>query len=147
MKRILLLVLLCPLIGFAQNTPYPFTLSQDSAYVRENYNKSEYMVVMRDGVKLFTQVYAPKDNSIKHPVILQRTPYSCSPYGLDKFKKRISPNPFMLREGYIIVYQDVRGRWASEGKFEEMTPQVDVKKKKTDVDESSDTFDTIDWLI
>ena len=143
-----LLSILSPLLGFTQSTsPYPFTASQDSAYVRENYDKSEYMVMMRDGVKLFTQVYTPKDNTVKHPVLIQRTPYSCAPYGLDSFKRRISPNPFMLREGYIVVYQDVRGRWASEGKFREMTPQVDVKKKKTDVDESSDTFDTIDWLI
>ncbi len=148
MKKILLLLLLCPLLGLAQNpSSYPFTLSQDSAYVLEHYEKSEYMVPMRDGVKLFTQVYAPKGNSVKHPIIMQRTPYSCLPYGLDKFRKRISPNPFMLREGYIVVHQDVRGRWASEGKFQEMTPHLDVKKKKTDVDESTDTFDTIDWLI
>lgn len=138
--------MLSPFFGFTQN-PYPFTTAQDSAYVRENYEKAEYMVPMRDGITLFTQVYSPKNITVKHPIIMQRTPYSCTPYGLDKFKKKIAPNVFMLRENYIVVYQDVRGRWSSEGKFIEMTPHLDVKKKKTDIDEASDTFDTIDWLI
>lgn len=150
MKKLILLLFIfsCPLISIGQTTnTYAFTISQDSAYVREKYDKAEYMIAMRDGVKLFTQVYIPKDHSVNHPIILQRTPYSCFPYGLNEFRKRISPNPFMLREGYIVVYQDVRGRWASEGKFVEMTPQLDTKKKKTDIDESSDTYDTIEWLI
>ena len=147
MKKIVLLLLFGPLLTYAQNTSPKFSISQDSVYVRGNYDKAEYMVAMRDGVKLFTQVYTPKDNSVKHPIIMQRTPYSCTPYGVEKFRRRVSPNSFMLREGYIVVYQDVRGRWASEGKFMEMTPHLDVKKGKTDVDESSDTFDTIDWLI
>ncbi len=149
MKKILLLFLLTPAFVQAQknDSPYPFTLSQDSAYVRENYTKTEVMVAMRDGIKLFTQIYAPKDLSKKFPIIMQRTPYTCQPYGVEKFKRRISPNPFMLRENYIVVYQDVRGRWASEGKFVEMTPHVDLKKSKTDTDEASDTYDTIDWLI
>ncbi len=149
MKKIFLLFLLIPAFVQAQKTdsPYAFTLSQDSAFVRDNYTKNEVMVAMRDGVKLFTQIYAPKDMTKTFPIIMQRTPYTCQPYGLDKFKKRISPNPFMLRENYIVVYQDVRGRWASEGKFVEMTPHIDNKKSKTDIDEASDTFDTIDWLI
>jgi putative CocE/NonD family hydrolase len=130
-----------------KDDPYPFTISQDSAYLRQNYTKTEQMVTMRDGVKLFTQIYAPKDQTKKYPILIQRSPYSCSPYGLDKFRRRISPNPFMLRQNYIVVYQDVRGRWASEGKFVEMTPHVDIKKNKTDIDESSDTYDTIDWLV
>jgi uncharacterized protein len=149
MKRLLLLFLLIPAFIQAQETdsPYAFTLSQDSAYIRNNYTKTEVMVTMRDGIKLFTQIYAPKDMAKTFPIIMQRTPYTCQPYGLDNFKKRISPNPFMLRENYIVVYQDVRGRWASEGKFVEMTPHVDNKKSKTDIDEASDTFDTIDWLV
>jgi uncharacterized protein len=149
MKKIFLLFLIIPAFIQAQKTdsPYAFTLSQDSAYIRLNYTKTEVMVSMRDGVKLFTQIYAPKDMTKKFPIIMQRTPYTCSPYGLDKFKKRISPNPFMLRENYIVVYQDVRGRWASEGKFVEMTPHIDIKKAKTDIDEASDTYDTIDWLV
>ena len=147
MNRLLLLFLLIPAFIQAQKTDSPFTLSQDSAYIRNNYTKIEVMVTMRDGINLFTQVYAPKDIMSKFPIIMQRTPYSCQPYGLDKFRKRISPNPFMLRENYIVVYQDVRGRWASEGKFVEMTPHVDTKKLKTDIDEASDTYDTIDWLV
>jgi uncharacterized protein len=149
MKKLLYLLLLLPFISKAQSTdsPYLYTVKQDSAYIRENYTKTEVMIPMRDGVKLFTQIYAPKDLIKKFPVIMLRTPYSCSPYGVDKFKKRISPNPFMIRENYIVVYQDVRGRWASEGKFIEMTPHLEVKKAKTDVDEASDTYDTIDWLV
>ncbi|MDR6562523.1 MULTISPECIES: CocE/NonD family hydrolase [unclassified Arcicella] len=149
MKKLILWLLLIPAFSYAQksDSPYPFTVAQDSAYIRENYQKMEFMVQMRDGIKLFTQVYAPKDQSKKYPILMQRTPYTCSPYGTDKYKKRIGPNPFMLRSNYIVVYQDVRGRWASEGKFVEMTPQVDIKKGKTDIDESSDTYDTIEWLI
>ncbi|GAB3714508.1 CocE/NonD family hydrolase [Spirosoma flavus] len=138
-------------MAVAQSTPpanpYPFTSAQDSAYVRENYQKTEFMVPMRDGKKLFTQIYAPKDQAVKHPIIMQRTPYSCAPYGTDKFRRRVGPNPFMLRDNYIVVYQDVRGRWASEGTFIEMTPHKDIKKNPTDVDEASDTYDTIDWLL
>ena len=149
MKRFFILFFLIPVFGQAQNldSSNQFTLSQDSAYVRNNYTKSEVMITMRDGIKLFTQIYAPKDLTHKFPILMQRTPYTCQPYGLDKFKKQISPNKFMLRENYIVVYQDVRGRWASEGKFVEMTPHLDNKKTKTDIDEASDTFDTIDWLI
>lgn len=149
MKKLILWLLLIPAFSYAQksDSPYPFTVAQDSAYIRENYQKMEFMVQMRDGIKLFTQVYAPKDQSKKYPILMQRTPYTCSPYGTDKYKKRIGPNPFMLRSNYIVVYQDVRGRWASEGKFVEMTPQVDIKKGKTDIDESSDTYDTIEWLL
>ncbi len=149
MKKLLLLFLLLPsALATAQKTdsPYQFTLSQDSAYVRDNYTKTEVMIAMRDGIKLYTQIYAPKDLTKKFPILMQRTPYTCQPYGIDKFKKQISPNKFMLRENYIVVYQDVRGRWASEGKFVEMTPHIDNKKVKTEIDEASDTYDTIDWL-
>ena len=145
-KYLVLFLLLCNLAGSAQTTK-TFTPSENTQYIKENYDKAEYMVPMRDGVKLFTQVYTPKDKSVKHPFIINRTPYSCSPYGVDKMNFSISPNPFMIRDNYIVVYQDVRGRWASEGTFLEMTPQQDVKKKKTDIDESSDTYDTIDWLV
>ncbi|GAB2539457.1 CocE/NonD family hydrolase [Spirosoma aerophilum] len=151
MKTFLFFLLLLPGLISAQSTPstnpYPFTTSQDSTYVRENYQKFEFMVPMRDGTKLFTQVYAPKDQSVKHPILMQRTPYSCQPYGTDRFRRRVSPNPFMLRDNYIVVYQDVRGRWASEGTFIEMTPHLDAKKGTGDHDESSDTYDTIDWLL
>ena len=149
MKKVFVLFLFINALTSSAKTenPYPYSPSQDSLYIQENYNKAEYMVSMRDGVKLFTQVYIPKDLSVPHPFIINRTPYGCSPYGVDKARYRISPNPFMIRDNYIVVYQDVRGRWASEGAFVEMTPQLDVKKKKTDIDESSDSYDTIEWLI
>ena len=156
LRTFIIPLLLLPLLAAAQPIPsateasarpYPYTSTQDSAYVRENYVKSEFMVPMRDGTKLFTQVYAPKNPATKHPIIMQRTPYSCQPYGADRYRRRVGPNPFMLRDNYIVVYQDVRGRWASEGTFVEMTPHMDVKKSPADHDEASDTYDTIDWLL
>ncbi|WP_461042308.1 CocE/NonD family hydrolase [Spirosoma harenae] len=151
MKILFIFLLLAPILALAQSiqpaNPYPYTPAQDSAYTRENYQKTEFMVPMRDGTKLFTQIYAPKDQSVKHPIIMQRTPYSCSPYGVDIFRRRVGPNPFMLRDKYIVVYQDVRGRWASEGTFVEMTPHIDNKKGTADHDEASDTYDTIEWLL
>jgi putative CocE/NonD family hydrolase len=120
----------------------------DSAYIAQNYVKKEYKIPMRDGTNLFTAVYSPKDQSNKYPIMLQRTCYSVRPYG-EKMKKRIGPSSFLMRDGYIFVYQDVRGRWMSEGKFDNMRPHVagnDPKNKK-DIDESSDTFDTIEWLL
>ena len=151
LTRLFLFFCLLPAVVRAQQTPaanpYPNTITQDSAYVRDTYQKLEFMVPMRDGTKLFTQIYAPKDTTTKHAVLMQRTPYSCQPYGVDRFSRRVGPNPFMLRENYIVVYQDVRGRWASEGKFVEMTPHLDKKPAKTDIDEASDTYDTIAWLL
>lgn len=147
MKKILVLFLLLFTLVISAQTTKSFTPEQDTQYIQDNYDKAEYMIPMRDGVKLFTQVYTPKDKLVQHPFIISRTPYSCYPYGVDKMRNRISPNPYMLRDNYIMVYQDVRGRWASEGTFVEMTPHLDVKKKKTDIDESTDTYDTIDWLI
>jgi hypothetical protein len=118
-------------------------------YVSENYTKTVHNISMRDGVKLYTVVYAPKDTSKKYPIMLQRTCYSVAPYEEDKFKRSLGPNQYMMEEGYIFVYQDVRGRWMSEGDFDNMRPHIkgnDVKNKK-DIDESSDTYDTIAWLI
>ena len=103
---------------------------------------------MRDGVKLFTSVYEPKDASRKYPFLMVRTPYSCSPYGESNYPtRRLGPNRQLMQEGYIFVYQDVRGRYMSYGNFQEMTPAIDSKKTKKDVDESSDTYDTVDWLL
>ncbi len=101
---------------------------------------------MRDGVKLFTAIYIPKDSSELHPIIITRTPYSCAPYGEDKFPFGFG-NPAFISGKYIVVDQDVRGRHLSEGVFTEVTPHKPVKKSKADVDESSDTYDTIDWLL
>jgi putative CocE/NonD family hydrolase len=116
-------------------------------YVREQYVKQEQLVPMRDGVRLFTSIYAPKDQAHKHPILMTRTPYSVGPYGAERYRNNLGPSPQFLREGYIFVYQDVRGRFLSEGEFDNMRPHIDQKRSKSQVDESSDTFDTIDWLL
>ena len=122
--------------------------SQDSAWIRDNYYKIERMIPMRDGVKLFTSVYIPKDTTEQHPILLTRTPYSCAPYGTDKWKDFNSRYiRYYLREGYIVVTQDVRGRWMSEGQFVDVRPFIKDKKSNTDVDEASDTYDAIDWMV
>jgi len=138
MKKILaLLAIFCIVWLSAQNT-----------FVKDNYTKKEVYITMRDGVKLFTSIYIPKDISSKnkYPFLMQRTCYSVAPYGEDQYKRSLGPNKFLQNDKYIFVYQDVRGRYMSEGTFTNMTPQVDHKTKK-DVDESTDTYDTIDWLI
>ncbi len=121
--------------------------SQDSIYMRENYDKVEYQIPMRDGVKLFTLVYVPKDKSKKYPILMNRTCYNASSYG--EYKTYGHPSNYMVRDGYILVFQDVRGRYMSEGEFNNMTPNIpgNDKKNKKDIDESSDTYDTIDWLL
>lgn len=116
-------------------------------YVKDHYNKEEVTITMRDGNKLHTTIYSPKNKSKVYPILLQRTPYSSKPYGTDKFKNRIGPNETMMKEGYIIVYQDVRGRWMSEGTYDNMRPYIPNKKDISQIDESSDTYDTIDWLV
>jgi putative CocE/NonD family hydrolase len=115
----------------------------------EHYNKKEVYITMRDGVKLFTAIYTPKDASSgkKFPMLMQRTCYSIAPYGADKLPARLGPSEIMTKAGYIFVYQDVRGRWKSEGTWTNMTPELDEHKSKKDVDEGTDTYDTIDWLV
>lgn len=122
---------------------------EDSLYIREHYTKIERQIAMRDGVKLFTSIYLPKDISKTktYPILLNRTPYSVAPYGEDLYKTSLGPSMLFARESYIIVYQDVRGKLMSEGDFEAYRPFIPVKKAKTDTDESSDTYDTIEWLI
>jgi len=124
-------------------------VNEDSLYIREHYTKIERMIPMRDGVKLFTSIYIPKDISASktYPVLLNRTPYSSAPYGESLFKTVVGPSMLFAREGYIVAYQDVRGKYMSEGDFEAYRPFIPNKKTKTDIDESSDTFDTIDWII
>lgn len=129
--------------SFSQNS----SNSQDSAWIRENYTKKEVYITMRDGVKLFTAIYAPKDQKEKYPILLQRTPYSCSPYGEDKWHQLWNYYfKYYLREGYIIVRQDVRGRYMSEGEFVDVRP-FNPNKKGNEFDEASDTYDAIDWLV
>ncbi|MDB5021113.1 MAG: X-Pro dipeptidyl-peptidase, partial [Pedobacter sp.] len=124
---------------------YLFAQQTDSAYVRENYTKIERSIPMRDGVKLFTAIYIPKASG-KYPFMINRTPYTIAPYGADKYKTSLGPSSLFLKEGFIFVYQDVRGKWMSEGQFVDVRPHNDNKKGKKDIDESSDTYDTIDWL-
>jgi putative CocE/NonD family hydrolase len=123
-----------------------FSFAQDENYVKNNYTKTETTITMRDGIKLFTVIYSPKDTSKKYPILFQRTPYSCRPYGEDQFRLKISPNEFLMKEGSIVVYQDVRGRWMSEGTYDNMRAYI-PNKKGVQIDEASDTYDSIDWLV
>lgn len=115
--------------------------------VAELYTKYEYRIPMRDGVRLFTVVYVPKDTSEKHPFILTRTPYACEPYGVDRYPDLIGPSKHFWQAKYICVKQDVRGQWMSEGEFVNMRPHITEKRGPRDIDESSDAYDTIEWLI
>jgi uncharacterized protein len=122
-------------------------LAQGVDYIKAHYTKYEYRITMRDGKHLFTSVYVPKDAAQKYPIMLSRTPYNVAPYGADAHKPSLGPSEKFAREGFIFVYQDVRGRYMSEGEFVDMRPQIAHKRGPQDVDESSDTYDTIDWLV
>ena len=112
-----------------------------------HYTKREVRIPMRDGVRLFTAIYTPKDRLGTHPILLSRTPYSVAPYGDTLFPRMLGPGPGFAKAGYIFVQQDVRGRYRSEGRFEHMTPHRPTKRSARDVDESTDSYDTIDWLV
>ena len=143
MKKIIITILLwfSVFIVIAQSDP------QDSAWIKDNYTKLEQYIPMRDGIKLFTAIYIPNDKTEKHPILVTRTPYSCAPYGKE-FSSRLWERhwKYYARENYIIVVQDVRGRWMSEGEFEDVRP---FNKNKTglETDEASDTYDAIDWMV
>ena len=142
------LILALPFARAQQPAPQP--ASED--FVRAHYTKYEYRIPMRDGVRLFTAVYVPKVSAFPadpgpYPFMMDRTPYSVAPYGEDRYLARLGPSDEFEKSGYIFVYQDVRGRWMSEGKFVEMHPAIDEKKSAQDVDESSDTYDTIEFLL
>jgi putative CocE/NonD family hydrolase len=133
-------------VGLLHAQPSREEQAEITKYVRDNYTKREVTIPMRDGVKLFTAVYEPKDKSQKYPILLNRTPYTVQPYGADKFKQALGPNYLFAKEGYIFVYQDVRGRWMSEGTFEDVRPDIENRTPQQ-TDESTDTFDTIEWLL
>jgi putative CocE/NonD family hydrolase len=116
------------------------------AYILANYTKYEHRIPMRDGVRLFTSVYVPKDDSQKYPILMMRTPYSVAPYGSDNYSMFRRNFEKFLREKFIFVYQDVRGKTKSEGEFVDVRPQI-VKRGPKDIDESTDSYDTIDWLV
>ncbi|MFT5627914.1 MAG: putative CocE/NonD family hydrolase [Glaciecola sp.] len=119
----------------------------EDTYVKDNYNKQEVTIEMRDGIKLHTTIYSPKDESQTYPILMMRTPYSSRPYGDGEFKTKIGPNVHLMKEGNIVVYQDVRGRWMSEGIYDNMRAYIPNKTEDSQIDEASDTYDTIDWLV
>ncbi|MEO9806660.1 MAG: CocE/NonD family hydrolase [Reichenbachiella sp.] len=137
----ILILLLFSTCGSEKETYVPFTAEEDSLFVYNNYDKKEVYIPMRDGTKLFTAIYTPKDREEAYPIIMYRTPYSVQPYGEQRFKIDLGPNMRMTRDKYIFVYQDVRGKFMSEGNFVNMTPH------KRSTNESTDTFDTIEWLL
>ena len=145
MKRIVALVILTCAVAFGDDREDKAKMQLE--YTRSHYTKYDYRIPMRDGVHLFTSVYVPKDTSQPYPILMVRTPYSVGPYGVDNYRPVLGPSEAAEKEGFIFAYQDVRGRYLSEGEF------IDVPVHKThfsgpkDTDESTDTYDTIDWLV
>ena len=140
-------VLMLVILVFAANLAAQSKPEAPEYAIKEHYTKYEYRIPMRDGVRLFTSVYVPKDGANAYPFLIDRTPYSVRPYGVDLYRTRLGPSPEFDKAGYIFVFQDVRGRYMSEGTFIEMRPHIDNKKSKQDVDDASDLYDTIDWLL
>ena len=126
--------------------PWLLAAAADDFDLQSNYAKSEYQIAMRDGVKLYTAVYVPRGYTGTLPILLTRTPYSAGPYGTESFPKHLGPLGF-AEEKFIFVWQDVRGRFMSEGNFVDVRPIKDVLSGSKDTDETTDTFDTIDWLV
>jgi hypothetical protein len=124
----------------------PASPSDRQGYFERNYRKTEVMVPMRDGVRLLTHIYSPIDRSERHPIILFRTPYGIAPYG-QEFSNLTMPSLLFMKENYILVGQEIRGTYQSEGTFRYFCPYIADKKTAADVDESSDAYDTVDWLL
>jgi putative CocE/NonD family hydrolase len=118
--------------------------AQGVDYVKSNYTKYEHYISMRDGKRLFTSVYVPKDDSQPWPIMFDRTPYGVAPYGEDTYRAALGPSELFAKDKFIFVYQDVRGRYLSEGEFVNMRPEI---TGKDGIAESTDAYDTIDWLI
>jgi len=151
-NRLLLSMLTSILLAVASVNSFaqPAQLSPEQReladYIKKNYTKSEVRIPMRDGVKLFACIYEPKDKKQKYPIMFDRTPYSVAPYGLENYRNSLGPDDLFAREGYIFVYGDVRGRYLSEGEYEDVRPYI-PNKKGNQIDETTDTYDTVDWLI
>lgn len=143
----LFLVLARTAAAQAQTAAQPQTAAQAAEQVRARYTKYEYRIPMRDGVRLFTAVYVPKSTAERYPFMLVRTPYSVAPYGVDNYRPGLGPSEHFEQEGFIFVYQDARGRYMSEGEFQQVRPHVPDKRGDRDIDESTDTYDTIEWLL
>jgi len=147
LRLALLALLALPVAALAQAPQQPAPTDYTPLYT-----KREVQIPMRDGVRLFTTIYAPRDTVARHPILMTRTPYSSNPYGPDRFwgafrNSNIPAFRNYLRAGYIFVNQDVRGRWMSEGEFMDVRPYIENKRSNRDVDETSDTYDTVEWLI
>jgi uncharacterized protein len=140
-------VFLTSACGMLAQAPGP----NEEEFIKTHYAKYEYRIPMRDGVKLFVSVYTPLAGAFKdagpYPFLMTRTPYSCAPYGEDKMPARLGPSQELLESGYIFVCGDARGRYESEGVFQEMNPHIDDKKSNKDVDESTDMYDTVEFLL
>ena len=135
-------------IAFLLIVPASLLLSQQPFSLSSRYEKHEYMIPMRDGVKLFTAVYTPIDTTKSYPFLINRTPYSSAPYGENFYPPYLGTQALKFaEEGYILIIQDVRGRYMSEGTFLNVRPYIENKKSPKDIDESSDTYDTVDWLV
>lgn len=134
--RILIVLFLIGLPIFAQKD-----------YILANYTKYEYRIPVRDGVHLFTSVFVPKDDSQPYPMLLYRTPYAIRPYGADQYPDSFRVSEKYVKEKFIFVFQDVRGRYMSEGEYVNVRPYLPVKRTPKDIDETTDTYDTIDWLV
>jgi uncharacterized protein len=151
--RLVILVLLALAGSATAQTPAkpaaPPDKNERAEYIRSHYTKFEYRIPMRDGVRLFTAVYVPNDASAKkrYPLLLVRTPYSTAPYGAERYGERLGPSAAYEKEGFIFVFQDVRGRNMSEGEFVDVRPHRATKRGPKETDESTDTYDTIDWLV
>src|SRR5438270_10757147 len=115
--------------------------------IRAHYTKYEYLIPMRDGVRLFTAVLVPKDASTTYPFLITRSPFGIGPYGADEYSPASAQSEALLQAGYIWVRQDVRGRRMAEGEFTHMTPHRPEKQTLSDVDESTDMYDTVEWLL
>ncbi len=139
MKKIILFFCCIAIVNIAATS--------QTNFVKENFIKMDTYITMRDGVKLYTVIYIPKDATKAYPFLMERTPYSAGPYGDTLYPNAIGPNETLMKEQFIFVNQDVRGRYMSEGVNLEVTPHIANKKNKTAVDESSDTYDTIEWLL
>jgi len=143
-----LVLMLSPIAAVSQAVPAAVA-SED--FVKSHYTKYEYRIAMRDGAKLFTSVYVPQSGAFKdqgpYPFLMTRTPYSCAPYGEDLYPKSVTYSDELAQSGYIFVCQDVRGREQSEGEFLEMRPHIDEKKSPKDVDDASDMYDTVEFLL
>ncbi len=144
-------IVIALLLAFAVLTRCP-TIAADSsgdtnaAWLAEHYTKYEHRIPMRDGVKLFTRVYVPKDDSQPWPILLTRTPYALKPYGTANYNDPAGTFRELAKDKNILVTQDVRGRYGSEGTYMHVRP-FNPNKRAQDIDESSDAYDTIDWLV